>query len=238
MRAILFIVFILPALAVFSQATVVDVGKDDMQVAGTRNFYTVGGSPVTNTKYVKVVEGSPYFSDSWMKGKLALANGEMYDSLRLRLDLAANELQYISPEGKELIATTPVKGVTLKDSISGKQYHFVHSSFLQLPKNMESGWYQLLVQGPATLYKHIVKTVNENKPYGSATVEQTIKTTGQYFVVFNGVFTRIKKIKELPDTLKNKKIELDTYISSQGLAGRSDGDYSSLIAYYNSLVEK
>ena len=237
MRALFFLLFILTAMGALSQTKTVDVDKQDMS-AGSDRFYTIGGTPVTNTKYVRVIEGSPFFSEAWMKGKLSLSTGEMYDSLWLRLDLLENELHFISKEGKELIATTPVRGVTLKDSVTGSQYHFVHSSFLQMPKNMEAGWYQLLIAGPATLYKRVVKIMNENKPYGSATVEQTIKTSGQYFVSVNGFFTRIKKFKELPDALKDKATELNTYTSSQNLSGRSEADYSRLVSYYNRLVEK
>lgn len=236
MRALLFMLFLLPALAGLAQVKTVDVDKQDVSVVGDR-FYTIGGTPVTNTKYVRLVEGSPFFNDAWMTGKLAMGDGRLYDSLRLRLDLVENELHYLDATGKELIATTAVRAITLRDSVSGIQFHFIHSSFLQLPKSMEEGWYQLLAAGPATLYKRIVKTTKENKPYGSATVEQFINTYNQYFVLVNAVFTHIKKFKELPDVLAGKKTESDTYIKSQNLSGRSDADYSSLVSYYNRLVE-
>src|SRR5256885_9954196 len=148
---------LLPALAVQSQQSkVVDVTKDDTQIVGNL-FYMVGSEPVSTAKYVKVVAGSPYFSESWMNAKLVLPAGNAYEHVRVRLDLCANQLQYIGPSGDELVATTAIKTVILHDSVSGNEYQFVHSSFLQLSKDMQAGWYQLLTTGAATLYKKMGK---------------------------------------------------------------------------------
>lgn len=97
------------------------------------------------------------------------------------------------------------------------------------------GWYLLLSDGRAALYKRFVKTVADNKPYGSVTVEQTINTSTLYYVFVNSVFTRIKKIKDIPELLKDKKDELNKYISSKNLSGKSDLEYAELVYYYNSL---
>ena len=92
-------------------------------------------------------------------------------------------------------------------------------------------------KGKTTIYKLIIKNMTESKPYGSATTEQRISTTGQYFIYHHSTFTRVKKIKEIPDLLGDKKNELGDYISSGKLSGKSDMDYAELVAYYNKLVE-
>jgi hypothetical protein len=140
---------------------------------------------------------------------------------------------------KEMVVTTPLSKVILLDSVSGNEYDFVHSSFLQTPGMVVgSGWYQVLASGPAAMYKHILKTMQEERPYNSATTEQTIRTSGEYFLFANATFTHIKKLKELPDLLGDKKSELNAYISSNNLSGKSDADYAAVITYYNSLVKK
>ena len=191
--------------------------------------------PVSNVKYIRVVTGSPYFNESWMRGKVVMSGGFEYDSVLLRLDLLDNSLQYIGRDGREMIAVPAVKSVILRDSVSGKAYEFEHSSFLPVTGRIAIGWYLLLADGRAALYKRFVKTVADNKPYGSATVEQTINTSTLYYVFVNSVFTRIKKIKDIPDLLKDKKDELNKYISSKNLPGKSDSEYADLIDYYNSL---
>jgi len=201
-------------------------------------FYIVGGEPVSTAKYVRVVEGSPYFNESWMKGKVVMNRGARYDSILLRLDLLENALHYLAKDRQEMIATSPVKSIILSDSVSGKEYPFVNSLFLQATGTIQPGWYQLLATGQVALFKRFVKTISENKPYGSATVEQIITTSVHYFVMVNSVFIAIKKFKELPDLLKDKKNELKAYITSKNLSGKSDADYLALISYYNGLVAK
>jgi hypothetical protein len=220
----------------YSQTKVIDVDKTDANVSNSL-FFVVGGQPFAAAKYVRVVSGSPYFNENWMKGKVALGNGRMYDSMRLKLDLIDHSLLYLGKDNNELIATQPVKGVTLADSITRQQYHFIHSSFLSLDKNMFRGWYQILSSGKATLYKFIRKDIKENRPYGSATVEQSIETTDQYFLFYNSVFTRVKKIKDMPEILAGKKDEMKRYIDQQKLSGKSEEDYIKLVAYFNKLAE-
>jgi hypothetical protein len=236
MRNKLLILFILSSPAIYSQK-VIDVEKTDYRVTSSL-FYTVGGSPVSNAKYIRVVEGSPYFNESWMKGSIVMSGGAVYDSITVRLDLVDNSLQYMSPEGKEMIATSSIKGITLRDSVTGMESRFVHSSFMQATGKIDEGWYQLLAAGNSPLYKRYVKIITENAPYGSATVEQIINTSSRYFIMINSVLTPIKKFKDIPDLLSEKKNELKLYISSKNLSGKSDVDYSALITYYNNMVGK
>jgi hypothetical protein len=236
MRYLPFLLLLLSAIAGYSQTTVVDVNKDDVNVTTTM-FYTVGGSPVSSTKYVKVVSGTPYFEDVWMKGRLTLQNGTVYDSLMLKLDMVDNTLLYIGANGETMTATSLIKDATLINS-AGKEYHFIHSSFMGGPSTMQRGWYQALTTGHATLYKYFSKNLIENKPYGSATVEQSIVTVEKFLILNNSVFTWVKKWKELPDLLSDKKNELNAFINSKKLSGKSEADYTELITYYNSLFQK
>ena len=235
MKYILSILFLLQALTVCCQQTkVVDVGKEIVNVSPAR-FFTVGGEPVSNAKYIRVVEGTPYFNEAWMKGSLDLSDGHGYENLWLKIDLTDNSLLYLDADGKEMIATSVIKNVTLIDSVSGKKYNFVHSSFISCAGKIEPGWYQILTSGKATVFKRYIKIINEAKPYGSATYEQTIVTASNYFLLADSVFSPIKKFKALPGMLKNKKDELSQYISSKNLTGKTDADYVDLVAYYYSL---
>lgn len=238
MKRLLAFLFVLPALTGWCQQTkVIDVGKEEVRLSPGQ-FYSVGGEPVSPVKYVKVVEGSPYFSQSWMKGSLDLGDGRGYENLWLKLDLADNSVLFIDAEGREMIANVVIKNMTLIDSVTGKKYDFVYSSFIKGAGEIKEGWYQPIVSGKATLYKHLAKVVNETKPYGQATYEQTIVTTNSYFLLADSVFTPIKKIRSLPDMLSDKKEELSQYISGKNLSGKTDVDYAAVISYYNSFFIK
>ena len=182
-----------------------------------------------------LVSGTPYFSEVWMKGSLDLSNGRGYENLWLKLNLMDNLLLYLDAEGKEMAATSVIRNVTLIDSVTGKKYNFIYSSFISGTGKIELGWYQVLATGKATVYKRFVKIINELKPYGSATYEQSIVTGERYYLFTGSDLTQIKKFKSLPGMLNNKKQDLEKFINSKGLTGKTDSDYSGLINYYNNL---
>ena len=218
---------------------VIDVNQVD--VTPTRGmFYVVGGNPFSMAKYAKVNEGSPFFKDEWMKGSVIVKSGDQYDNQLLRLDLISNELHYLDSVGQEMITTEKVAEAILKDTLSGKRYRFVYSTAIDVPKSEKpaNGWYELLSMGTANMFCKHQKEIVETRPYGAATYDEAIKTTSLYFLANNGSFYRIKKIKDIPDILSDKRSELINYINNKDLSGKSDSDYSSLIDYYNSLHTK
>lgn len=239
MKHILAPAILLLSINISAQVKVVDVDK--LNTGGTVSsnlIYAVGGVPMNNAKYVAIVEGSAFYNDAFVPGKIVLSGGRMYDKMKLRLDLMDNSVQYKGTDGEELVATTPIRTIVLYDAVSEKPLQFDHSDFITPGSKVETGWYQLLDTGTIWLYKRYIKNIRENKPYGSATTEQYITTSSHYYIIVNSVFTPIKKFKSLPDILQDKKAELQQFISSTGLTGKSDKDYSTLISYYNSLVAK
>lgn len=236
MRIILSLLISFISTSTFAQR-VIDVTNNNSAANGSL-FYAVGGEPMNNAKYVAIVEGTAYYNDAFLPGKIILSGGKVYDSLSLKLDLMDNTVHYLAPGGDELIATTAIRSVIFKNLLDKTETRFDYSDFLKVSSKPETGWYQLLDTGTVTLYKRSVKSIKENKPYGLATVEQTITTSGNYYILINAVFTPVKKLKQLPDMLQDKKTELQEYITSKNLTGKTDKDYLELVAYYNGLVRK
>ncbi|HMW25568.1 MAG TPA: hypothetical protein PLN49_08605 [Ferruginibacter sp.] len=234
MKQFLYCLLFIQTLAGHAQLKTVDVGKENLPITANL-FYSVGGQPFNNYKYVRLTEGTPYFREEWMGGKVIMSGGFAYDSIYLRLDLVDNELHYIGPDGREMIANSPVRAVVLSDSITGARYTFVHSDYIPGAAR-NSGWYQMLDTGNVTLYKRYVKLMNEDKPYGSAVTEQKISTSGNYFLLVNGQLVSIRKFKDIAGLLPQKKEEIKNYINLQNLSGKNDAEYRSLINYYNSLL--
>jgi hypothetical protein len=231
------LIFLFLQFAAFTQGKEVNIDKENPNPPANNILFASGAIPNNSAKYVTLTGGSPYFSDSWMKGKVVLSNGAIADSLRGRLDLLAKEFQYKGRDGVEMTASVPLKSIMLVDSIMGNQYVFVHSSYM-LPAPHEKGWYQLLTAGNASLYKLTNKKITETKPYGSSVVEQSIITTEQYFVFTNSTYTKVKKLKDIPDILSNKSNDLSRFISSRKLSGKSEQDFIDVVAEYNSLLQK
>ena len=165
----------------------------------------------------------------------AMDNGDnQFSGIYLKLDLYSNEVHYRDPKGNELVAVTPIQKLILFDSSSQLVFNFINGLYINANSHV-TGWYQLLAEGKATVFKQIKKQVSENKPYGSATIERSLQTSFQYYALYNGNFIQVKKFKEIPDVLGDKKNEVSQYIKSNNLSGKTDDDYRTVFNYYNGL---
>ena len=226
MQKLVFILFAFSALISRSQAP----------NASSNNFYLNADLSVVQDKYPIFSSGSPYFLDEWLNADIELANGAVDKNVKVRFDLIENTLQYISPEGRELIATAAIKTVILKDSSNGNAYKFVPSSFLDRMKNAKVNWYLELVSGPAAcLYKWITKAINQPKNYVPSESQASVISSEEFFIYADSILLPVKRIKDLPHLLNNKFSQLDAYITTNKLSGKSESGFIELIKYYNSL---
>jgi hypothetical protein len=227
--------FSLTCLTATSQTTV-DVDKERSVGGGVLKYvYTVAGSPFVTAKFAKVVEGSPFFDEQMMRGAIILSEGKEYRNILVRLNLLESQVNYIDEKQIEMIATTPIREVVLWDTINNDHHRFVFSDYIETTDKPDKDFYELLQAGKVELYKRYKKKMLESKPYGSATVEQSIKTELQYFVLVSGKWVRIKKIKELTDSLTGKKNEIQKFVEDKKLTKDSEANFETIIAYYNTL---
>jgi hypothetical protein len=219
-----------------STQQVVDVAKQDMRV-GYSTFFVSGGEPFVTTKFVNLVEGSPYFKEEWMKAVVVDKSDRQYKDVRLRIDLEANRVHFLGDKEQEFVATIPLKQVVLTDE-SGNNYRFDHSFALEKVTNAEKDkWYMWLASGTASLYKKFEKNLTEFRPYGSSTIEQRIKTHENYLVLYKDSFHEVKKIKDVPSVLADKKKELEDFLKNKDDdKAPMDDRMVNLLQYYNSLL--
>ena len=218
-----------------SQRTI-DIDKDPNVNGGIlQNVFAVGGKPFVTAKFSKVVEGSPFFTEQMMHGAIILSEGKEYKNLLLRLNLLESQVNYIGEKQVEMIASTPIQEVVLRDSIQKIDHRFIFSDSIETPDRPEKGFYEILQAGKAELYKQYKKRLLESKPYGSATTEQTIQTELRYFILVNGQWIRIKKMKDITDAFYKKKKEIEKFITDNKIAGGSEANLEAITAYYNSL---
>ena len=102
-------------------------------------------------------------------------------------------------------------------------------------KKEKSAWFLELVSGRAFLYKQIFKTVNEPKNYIPGGTEISVNSSEEYFIYTDSTLLPLKKIKEVPGLLNNKFKQVDTYITTNKLSGKSEPGFIDVIKYYNSL---
>lgn len=214
---------------------VVDVSTDAR--LSPSMFFVSGGEPFVTTKFVNLVEGTPYFKAEWMKGIVVDKSDRQYKDIKIKIDLIDNSIHYLDDKETEFVATVPIKEIVLSDAANN--YRFIHSSAFENAVNTEKNrWYQWLASGSASLYKKFEKDLSEFKGYGASTVEQHIKTHEKYLIFYNNSFLEVKKIKDVPSVLANKKKELEDFLKkSDDEKASMDDRMVKLIEYYNSLVK-
>jgi len=219
----------------FSQRTI-DVDKDPNANGGIlQNVYAVGGKPFVTAKFSKVIEGSPFFNEQRMQGTIISSEGKEYKDLSTRLNLLESQVNYLGDNQIEMIATSVVREVVLADTVEKIEHRFIFSEFIEIPDKPEKDFYELLETGKAGLYKQHKKKLLESKPYGSATIEQKIQTEIRYFILVNGQWIRIKKMKDLTTAFYKKNKEIGKFITEKKISENSESNFEIVTAYYNSL---
>ncbi len=128
--------------------------RKDINIAAGSLFYMVDGKPVVTGNIFKIVEGSNFFNENWMKAILVLNNGAEYKNINTRLDLLTGDVYYQDQFGAEFIAKQNIKEVILIDTVADINYRFVNASVITDKINSKNPqWYQWLCSGKASVYK-------------------------------------------------------------------------------------
>lgn len=217
-----------------SQKTI-DVDKESDRALNY--LFTVGGTPFITAKFARVVEGSPFFNEQMMRGAIILNEGKEYRNILVRLNLLESQVNYLNEKEVELIASTPIREVVLWDTILNNDHRFIFSDYIKTTDKPEKDFYEFLQAGKAELYKQYKKRILENKPYGSATIEQVIQTNLRYYVLLNGNWIKLNKLKDLPNAFPGKRAEILRFISDKKLSGDTEKNFVAVVTYYNSLVK-
>ena len=212
--------------------TKIDVSKSEG--IGVNTFYSVGGAPFVNAKFVRLTSGSPFFKEEWMKASGTAANGVSYGGGLVKLNLYDNDVIFLNPAGVEMIVTTQLKEIILKDTVNNLTYHFENT--LPITAQGKKRWLQRLIIGKASLYKSFDKVLSETTPYGSSTAEQSINTVETFYVFKNNELKAVKKPKDAISILGDKQAELNAYFNKKEFPkGTAEQQITALVTYYNSL---
>ncbi len=235
MRFHLFALLLLATAARAQRTADVAEGRPSL---GPSAVVIVNGEPFVNQKYVDLVAGSPYFKDDFLKGKLISKTGQEYRDLWVKLDLLGGKVLYKDSAGREMSATTPLKSVVLYLP-GGEPAYFMLTASLPLQNGIRDPWVQVLFDGNTPLFKTWAKEITEKKGYGSATTEQSIRTTEHYWVMYHNKLQELGKLKNVPKILGDKEAELEAFLKEKDDERQPmDERFIRLLDYYNYLHEQ
>jgi hypothetical protein len=213
-----------------SAQQVVDVNNENKTIAFKEMMYNVGGQSAV--KYVDFKDGSPYFKERWLPATLILNNGKSYEGLEAKLDIMSGCFVYKNEKGTELVAQAPIKQIVFSEGNN----HFVLVNSSSMSSNgSKKIWYHQLQSGTVVLYKQLEKMIVENRPFNSATVEQSIKTTEKYFLQKGQVLIPIKKTKDILEALNDQPVVTQKF--SKEKQALSEKTLVEIVSYYNSLFK-
>lgn len=192
----------------------------------------ITGRPIDQKQYENV-NGSPYFTEEYDKGKVMLTNGNLYENVPLRYDLVADKLMFKSEKGQELEFTQPV----LEFKLMEDQYVF-RSGFAPVDNHTSASFYQVLAgeeESQAMLLKNTDRLIREEKAYGTANITKNIIEYANYYIAKNNQLTKVKSEKDVLAALGGKEEQLKEYIKNNKLKVKNEEDMAALVKYYNSL---
>jgi hypothetical protein len=215
---------------------VIDISDNDANASYSEQLSNfVGGTIFPIDKYVKVKEGTPYYDNEWCTGTLIVGTGTVYQNLQLKLDLLNHEVHYKDANDREMILTVPLKEVVLRPGGLNARTFIPGKAWAEADKKLADSWLQVLVNDTVSLLLDIRKKLTETQGYSSATTEQSISDSYVYFLQKGGQTNRVTRWSQLLDLLGDKKTEVGRFVKENHLTGEVPGEYSQVVAYYNTL---
>src|SRR6218665_1132429 len=121
----------------------------------------IGGTPLTGQSYMNV-KGTPYLLENWEKGSVTLASGKKFEALDLKFDQVINQVIFQDIDGSMKAFSQPIAAFTI-----GKD-----ANMHEFQRGVDGIFYEKLLSGKIILWKKNHKTLIDEKPYGSATVQR------------------------------------------------------------------
>lgn len=183
-----------------------------------------GGNIVRAITGKPTVEGQPYVSDVWLKGKVTFANGLVRYTDRLNYD-ALDHMLIMFEDGIELEFTAPVKSFQLYEEDNMREFWMVKGTF-----------YEVLHQDQIILLKHHKKDIVLESKYGSAWATGKIMSQNQlYFLDPHFNLVKVHKGSEFLRAFPETQDKLKGFIKNEKLNLRSEEDLLRLVQYQASL---
>lgn len=191
------------------------------------------GRPIRPQTTYKI-EGSPFFPESYTTVRFHFKNGKTNSSVKARLNLYDNKINYLNTAGEEMELINPVYKLEFKDT-AGNTLITLQNGFTYdlLDENI---FYHVLDSGKIVLLKQYSVSYRDFSAYGTAVITRTFVKKIFYFIIKNGrAYKTGKHNEELLNLLNDKKIAIEDHIKENRIKTGSEPGLLSVIRYYNSL---
>lgn len=219
-----------------SQTTV----GDSTTPTGTDSLSRASGSEAENLpiyngrffyRYSPSIVGIGYFpSDEWQHGSV-LYDGDWYHDISILYDVYKDEVIVLHPRIVPLLI--------FRERI--QEFKFSGLRFVRLSpdkdKVIKTGFYQLYVDGPVTIYVRRVRLLKEE--ISGMQVVNRFETADRFYAMKDGVFYPIHKQNDLLELMKEKRPQVTQYLKQQKLRFKTNReDYIREAALFYNQTSK
>lgn len=210
------------------------INVDDPNNRNLVNLSGINGEPFNMVRYLRIVEGSIFIPPDFTNSTILIKdNKRPINNVKARLNIVDHTLHYLDEKGNELFTRLPVEEIFFADPVTGDAHIF--SQTFESCTNHKPGWYEVLEKGNVVLFREIIKTVSENKPYGSATTEQKVVTTYKYWMQDRTGCIQVNKIYDLINELKKLNASFEPVGAGHKYSDKKVEDWITVARLYNAL---
>lgn len=189
---------------------------------------------VINAAQKTDVEGSVFYDDAYRDAILYLINGTALTSMKVKLNLKDHQVYYMDG-ATEKVAVSAVKRIEFIDP-KGKANVVFENGYPSLEGNTVNSYYQVVLNGKATLLMGSKFFESDFKPFNSAVVTKRIEKVNQLYGYANQGISRLTKADDVVSVLADKSKEMSDYLTKQKLKFKKQSDFELTFAYYNTLI--
>jgi len=189
----------------------------------------------TTNDRVPGLVGSPYLSDDWSKGSIALYNGDVIDDITLKYNVFKKEMLF-QADGDIYVLSSPdsVLFITMGDR------RFVYLPVNDRKKKSEKDYFEELSDGDVCrlLLRHTASILksNYNVALNAGEKDDRMEHQSAYYLIKDNLVVPVdKKGENLYRLLSDKSAELSDFVKERHLSFTSQDDLIQIIDYYNSF---
>lgn len=227
---ILFLSFLIPSTSVAQNS-----------IGGTYHL-SLSYSSANVIQTQNTIEGSPYYKNSVIKGKVFLPNKKTTEVLTLALDFEENRLIFEEGDVFKIFNPDVIKGISFLDEDDNEEDFFING--FSSPENdiTKNTFLRVIYNGETKVFAHHQKVFdrgNFRDPVTNRTKSGYKESTTYYIVRENGEFKKTRlKLKNLIKDLGEYEKELKDFAKENKIKGKSESDAFRILEYYDSLKKE
>jgi hypothetical protein len=196
-------------------------------------------SDVNGQAFVNIydgINGSVYDQTEYQLARITLKDGRVYNDVKARINLLEHEVNFIASNGQEGFLGKGMASEITYEENNASQSKIFQCGFPPIDNQNRISFYQILLNGKASLLKSVYKAIQERNNDMSGERYKEFATYENMYLLKDGTMTRIKKDKSsLLVLFQDKKEAIAKYMDDQKLNLKNEAHLKALVQYYNTL---